>query len=197
MGLREDKKQRTRRHIAETAWALFADRGFDGVTVAQIADAALVAEATVFNYFAGKEDLFFDGLDQYGHELVAGVAARPPGESVVAAFRRLLTTPGGLLGQLEDGDPRALDRLRTVNRIIAGSPVLQARELVSLARIAEELAGQLGDDRFTARVVAHTLLGVHRALVLLVRESVLAGEVPPVAEYAAKAFDLIERGLDG
>jgi AcrR family transcriptional regulator len=207
MGLREEKKQRTRRVIADTAWTLFADRGFDRVTVAQVADAAHVCEATVFNYFDSKEDLFFDRLDQYGHDLVAAVADRPPEESVLAAFRRLLLAPRGLLGQLDSADPRALDRLRTVNRVIAGSPALQAREQVSLTRIGDALAELLvaatpgsTSERLTARVVAHTLIAVQRSLVLLVREAVLAGEGPPglgeqVARRGSDAFALLQRGL--
>ena len=207
MGLREEKKQRTREDIAETAWTLFADRGFDRVTVAQVADAARVSEATVFNYFPTKEDLFFHRLDQYGHDLVEAVADRGPGESVLAAFRNLLLAPRGLVGQLDSGDPRALERLRTVNRVIAGSAALQAREQVSVTRIAEALAERLvaatpgtAADRLTARVVAHTLMAVHRSLVLLVRGAVLAGDVPPglgaeVARRGADAFALLERGL--
>lgn len=207
MGLREEKKQRTRRQIADTAWTLFADRGFDRVTVAQVADAAGVSEATVFNYFDSKEDLFFDRLDQYGHDLVAAVAERGPDEGVVAAFRRLLLAPRGLVSQLGSGDRRAIERLRTVNRVIADSPALQAREQVSLTRIGEGLAERLVaatpgtmTDRLAARVVAHTLMAVQRSLVLLVREAVLAGDVPAdladqVARRGADAFTLLERGL--
>src|SRR4029450_4131795 len=118
MGLREQKKERTRQHIADTAWALIADHGFARVTVAEIARTAQVAEATVFNYFATKEDLFFFRLDELGERLVQGVLDRPAGESVTAAYRRMLLAQGGLVRQL-DGDPQALDRLRTVNRVVA------------------------------------------------------------------------------
>ena len=80
MGLRELKKEKTRQLIADTAWRLFADRGFDLVTVAEIAREAQVAEATVFNYFGSKEDLFYSRLDAFGARLTDAVAGRPPGE---------------------------------------------------------------------------------------------------------------------
>ena len=204
MGLREQKKVRTRQHIADTAWALIADNGFARVTVAEIARVAGVAEATVFNYFATKEDLFFFRLDERGKQLVQGVVDRPEGESVVAAYRRLLSAQGGLVQQLDDGDPHALDRLRTVNRVIAESPALQGREQISLTRTAELLAAALGgsdaEERLTARVVAHALVAVQRALVQQVREAVLADEIPPgladrLQRSAVDAFGILERGV--
>lgn len=206
MGLREQKKERTRRRIADTAWGLIADHGFARVTVAEIARAAEVSEATVFNYFATKEDLFFFRLDEYGETLVRGVVDRPAGESVPAAFRRLLLADGGLVGSLDSGDRQALDRLRTVNRVVAESPALQAREQVSLARTAELLAAALGGDtpeeRLTARVVAHALIAVQRALVLTVREAVLADEIPAglaarLERSTVEASTLLEHGFAG
>jgi AcrR family transcriptional regulator len=204
MGLREQKKERTRRHIADTAWALIADRGFGRVTVAEIARAAEVSEATVFNYFATKEDLFFFRLDEYGERLVRGVADRPAGEGVTAAFQRLLLTQGGLIEQLDSDDRHVLDRLRTVNLVVAESLVLQGREQISLTRTAELLAAALGgataEERLTARVVAHALIAVQRALVLQVREAVLANEIPAgladeLAQSAVNAFALLEQGF--
>ena len=204
MGLREQKKDRTRQHIADTAWALIADQGFGKVTVAGIARAAQVSEATVFNYFATKEDLFFFRLDEYGERLVRGVADRPPGEGVPAAFRRLLLSQGGLVEQLGNGDKQALDRLRTVNRVVSESPALQAREQLSLTRTADLLATALGgatpEGRLTARVVAHALIGAQRALILQVREAVLADEPPRdlaarLTRSANEAFTLLEQGF--
>jgi len=98
MGLRELKKEQTRQLIADTAQRLFAERGFDRVTVAEIAREAQVAEATVFNYFPTKEDLFYGRLEALGARLVDAVAARPAGQPALAAFRlALLAEDGGLL----------------------------------------------------------------------------------------------------
>src|SRR5437016_5548067 len=105
MGLRERKKQQTRQLIAETAWRLFADRGFEQVTVAEVARQAQVAVATVFNYFPAKEDLFYYRLEAFEDRLIDAVSTRAEGESVLAAFRRCLLDSGGLLAQVEAGDP--------------------------------------------------------------------------------------------
>ena len=77
MGLRERKKAETRRRIAEAAHRLFGERGFQAVTVVEVARAAEVAEATLFNYFPTKEDLFYSGLEAFGARLVAAVRERP------------------------------------------------------------------------------------------------------------------------
>jgi AcrR family transcriptional regulator len=205
MGLRERKKEQTRRLLADTAWRLFAERGFDAVTVAEIAREADVAEATVFNYFPTKEDLFFVRLQAFGSGLVDAVAERPAGEPVLAAFRRALLAGGGLLAQLDDGDAEALERLRTVNRVIAESASLRAREQQVIDgytdALAAVLAAESGTDTVRARVAANALMGVHRALIDHVRRAVLADEVPTglasdVRRLTKRAFALLERGFD-
>ena len=198
MGLRELKKQQTRQ--------LFADRGFDRVTVAEVARQAQVAEATVFNYFPTKEDLFYSRLEAFGAGLLEAVAAREPGEPALAAVRRYLLGSGGLLAQIAAGDAEALQRLRTVSRVIAASPSLLAREQQAIARstdaLAELLAAETGApaDDVTARVAANALLGVQRTLVDHVRRRVLADDQPErladdVRELGRRAFALLERGL--
>src|SRR3954470_17560038 len=130
-GLRERKKEQTRRLIAETARRLFAERGFDAVTVAEVARAADVAEKTVFNYFATKEDLFYSGMEAFEEQLLDAIRDRAPGETVLAAFRRfLLTGPQGVFALRDAGrDGRAAtERLRTITRVITDSPALLARE---------------------------------------------------------------------
>src|SRR2546429_6454657 len=89
MGLRECKKLRTRQEIADKAMQLFVARGFDHVTVAEVAAAAGVSEKTVFNYFPTKEDLFFDEVPARQAALLAAIRGRAPGESILAALRQL------------------------------------------------------------------------------------------------------------
>lgn len=206
MGLRELKKEQTRQLIADTAWRLFSSRGFDQVTVAEIAREAQVAEATVFNYFPSKEDLFYWPMEAFGERLVQTVAARPPGESAVAAFRRALLADGGLLAEAEGGAVQAAQRLRTVNRVIAGSPALRAREQQASNRTAEALAAVLAADGGAPEgdpiplVAANALLGAHRGLLEYARRRVLsgadlAGLADEVRQHTAAAFALLEDGL--
>src|SRR5207247_10568256 len=89
-GLRERKKQQTRQQIFGAASRLFEAKGFDQVSVAEIARAADVSEVTVFNYFPTKEDLFYGGMQFFEEELIESVRSRPKGEAVIRAFRRRL-----------------------------------------------------------------------------------------------------------
>jgi len=208
MGLRERKKAQTRQLIADTAWRLFADRGFERVTVAEVAREAQVAVATVFNYFPTKEDLFFFRLEAFGADLVEAVAGRAAGEPALAAFRRQLLGAGGLLAQVGAGDNQALERLRTMNRVIAASPALQAREQQAFAHTAAALADRLAADTgaapgdLDAQVAANALVGIQRALVDYTRRRVLADKRPSglaadVRALAERAFALLEDGLGG
>src|SRR5436309_12552886 len=89
-GLRERKKEQTRQAIADAALRLFARRGFEEVTVAEVGRAADVSEGTVFNYFPTKEDLLYRQMESFEAALVDAVRERPAGESVPAAFRRIV-----------------------------------------------------------------------------------------------------------
>src|ERR1700731_4927262 len=87
-GLRERRKQEARQAISGVAMAMFEARGFNGVTISQVAEAAGVAKMTVTNYFPRKEDLVFDRAETIVRSLADVVAGRAPGESVLAAVRR-------------------------------------------------------------------------------------------------------------
>lgn len=202
MGLRERKKEQTRLRITEAARRLFAERGFDGVTVAEIARVAEISEATVFNYFPTKEELFYSGLEAFGATLVAAVSHRPEGQSVLAAARSVMLGTEGLLDRIAAGDPEALDQARTTARIIAASPALRAREQQVLAGNADALAAALGpsDDDLVAHAVANALVGVHRALIDHARRRLLADDRPheiaaDLRVEGAQAFAMLEDGL--
>jgi AcrR family transcriptional regulator len=89
------KKARTRAHIRDVAQRMFADGGFDGVTIADVAREADVAVQTVFNHFATKEELFFDGRLPWVDAPAEAVRTRAPGVSPLTALRRHLVEGAG------------------------------------------------------------------------------------------------------
>jgi AcrR family transcriptional regulator len=206
-GLRERKKQQTRQLIAETARRLFAERGFEGVTVAEVARAAEVSEATVFNYFPTKEDLFYSGLEAFEEELLGAIRERDPGESVLAAFRDFLLRQRGVFDmKAAGGDEEATERVRTITRVITESPALLARERQVFARYSESLAALIAEETGAApddvvpHAVANALIGLHRALIDYVRDRTLAGArasqiARGVRAQAKLAFAQLEEGL--
>jgi AcrR family transcriptional regulator len=143
-GLRERKKQRTRELLAETARRLFAERGFERVTVAEIAREADVSEQTVFNYFPTKEDLVYWRLGSFEEELLSAVRDRPAGEPVLAAFGRFLLAQRGLLGRT---DPEAREHLVALTRMITESPALLARERQIFAGYTDSLAALIAAEQ--------------------------------------------------
>src|SRR5918911_1480825 len=97
IGLRERKKQRTRQLISQTARQLFSERGFENVSVAEVARAAEVSDATVFNYFASKEDLVFSGLEVFEAQLLGAIRDRASGQTILEAFESFVLEARGLL----------------------------------------------------------------------------------------------------
>jgi AcrR family transcriptional regulator len=203
LGLRERKKRQTRELIAETARLLFAERGFDGVTVAEIAREADVAEKTVFNYFPRKEDLFYFRLEAFEEELLSAIREREPGESVLAAFGRFVLQPRGLLAA-RDAD--AVERLAAITRVITDSPALLAREQQIFVGYTRSLATLLGEETKAEAgaiepwVVANALMGVHRALIDYTRRQISAGTRNPrlarqVRAQGKQALAGLEHGL--
>jgi AcrR family transcriptional regulator len=157
LGLRERKKREQRRQLAEVALRLFAERGFEAVTVADIAAAAGVSDKTVFNYFATKEDLVFDRREELESELVRAVCERAPGTSALEAVRRHAHTVAERMGALP------AERRSAFRKVVQGSPALHARMRQLSLRSEEELAQVLAEETGAAasdptpRVVASTL----------------------------------------
>ncbi|HEX6761579.1 MAG TPA: helix-turn-helix domain-containing protein [Gaiellaceae bacterium] len=195
MGLRETKKQNTRREIADQAMRLFAQRGFDRVTVAEVADAAGVSEKTVFNYYPTKEDLFYDEVPEREAAIAGAIRGRASGESVLAALRRL---------QIGECNRLCSPQFATFARIIEDSPALRAKELEVMARfvhaVASALESELAIDARDARIAAGLLVSVHRQFFRAAREQALAGRSGPGAVRALRddlerAYRLLEHGL--
>jgi AcrR family transcriptional regulator len=89
-GLRERKKARTRRVIADAAARLFAERGYEQVAVSDVAREAEVSEQTVYNYFETKEQLVTDLDQEFQDQLSALIRTRAPGTTPAAAIRELV-----------------------------------------------------------------------------------------------------------
>src|SRR4051794_19106708 len=142
-GLRERKKQQTRELLAETARRLFSERGFERVSVAEIAREADVSEKTVFNYFPTKEDLVYWRLETFEAELLETIRSREPGESLLAAFGRFVRAPRGMLAS---PDPGTRERLAALTRMIASSPSLLAREQQIFAGYTNSLAALIAAE---------------------------------------------------
>ncbi len=202
MGLRELKKAQTRENISHQATRLFLGRGFDRVTIAEVAAAAQVAKMTVTNYFPRKEDLALDLHEVFTASLAATVRGRAPGESALAALRRAflasVAAHDAVIGF--SGEPFA--------RMIVESPALVARlrefheerEDALAAVLAEETGA--GPDEMTPRFAAAQLGGAHRVLFNEALRRTLDGQsheeiAAALAEDGAAAFDLLEPALGG
>ncbi|MFL6130760.1 MAG: TetR/AcrR family transcriptional regulator [Mycobacteriales bacterium] len=201
-GLRERRKQRTRRLIGDTAWRLFAERGFERVTVADVARAAEVAEATVFNYFRTKEALVFQGMEAFEAALLEAIRDREPGETPVSALGGFLHGQAGRAAL----DPATGDVIATTARMVAASPALRVREGEILDGHAQALARLLALDTGTTPddpeplAAAHALIGVHRTILQSTRQAALAGLrgdalARRIQDDIARALAVVARGL--
>lgn len=203
MGLRERKKLQTALRIYRTAVELFIEKGFDAVSVQEVADASEVSKMTVFNYFGTKEDLVFKPMEEHFSDPARAVRERAPGESAVEAVRRQF------LEMVERREPsiglHSEPFARRIRTVIMATPVLRERAYLSSEKGARELADLLTEetgDRTLALIAAATLTAARQALVEEHHLRIDAGEsVDEVAadagERAEKAFALVEQGLGG
>lgn len=201
LSLRERKKIQTRRRLLSEATKLFTERGFDQVSVAEIAEAADVSKMTVFNYFDSKEHLVFAPMEEHIGDVARVVRDREPGESAVAAVRRqFLTALGNRDASVGMSDsPVALGILRLIQQ----TPSLLTRAHAFFVRSFDQLTDVLveeGEEPAMACIVTSQLIGTRNALITENHRRLLAGE--SVEEIAADAvvtagrgFDLLEKGL--
>jgi AcrR family transcriptional regulator len=142
VGLRERKKQRTRRALIEAALRLFDEKGYTETTLAEIAAEAEVSTRTFFSYFAGKEDLVFYDAQERLDRGVALLAGRRPGEPPTALLRRLVDASFEWAAQ--DGE-LTFEEAQLRTRLVMTEPALQGRALLLLFDSQLKLARALRD----------------------------------------------------
>jgi AcrR family transcriptional regulator len=139
--LRSKSRERLRAEVAEVAFSVFAERGFDQVTATEVAAAAGISRASFFRYFESKEDAVFVAQEEMGANVAAALRERPAGEDAWVALRRALDAA---VATYQRSPEAALARLR----LIRCTPDLRAHQLERLAQwkeaIGAALAARLG-----------------------------------------------------
>lgn len=201
MGLRERKAARTREEISRVAIGLFCARGFDAVTMTEIAEAAEVGRATLFAYFPAKEALVLSRVQD--DDPCRVFSERAPGVSLAGALRAHYRELAAQFGQF---GPREVEGTKRIMELILSTPALAAGLHRMFDRQRDELAGLLaaGDTRgtsgFTAQVVAAQTIGVVLAVKSRIYERFAGGgpaRAPSgcLADEIDMAFGLLEAGI--
>ncbi|MGR3938662.1 TetR/AcrR family transcriptional regulator [Streptomyces sp. BRA346] len=194
-GLRERKKRQTRQHISDVATGLFMERGFEAVTIAEIAEAAEVSVNTVYNYFPTKEDLFVDREEEVVDRPSRLVRERAAGQSaaraIVEQLRRDIRERHAYVGLTE-----GYDRFR---QVMTESPTLMARLFTIQGKAVNRLGVTLREETAAApedptpEFVAHQLVGLQNAVQrCIMRGLAEGGGVDEVAEDALRKVDVME-----
>jgi len=192
--------------LSETATALFLRDGFDNVSIADVAAAAEVAKATVFNYFPNKEDLVLYQIRDHADEPAEVVRSLSPDESPIGALRRSflagLAARDAKTGLADD------DKLIAFYTMVMSTPSLKLRLLElwmrSESTLTDALADVLGEpaDAILAGALASQIIAVQRTLVVRNLQRVIEGErtaelYPVCVAEAEQVFSLLERCLPG
>ncbi|MDP9950970.1 AcrR family transcriptional regulator [Streptomyces sp. DSM 41269] len=198
VGLRERKKQLTYQAVSDAAIALFLERGFDKVSVAEVAAAADISKPTLFRYFPAKEDLVLHRFADHEDESARVVAARPAGESPLDALHR------HFLDGLDRRDPVTglcdAPEVLAFMRLLYGTPALVARMYAYQGRSEAALADALGGG-LPERLAAGQIVAVLRILALDNWRRIDAGESADevrvgAARAADAAFAQLRTGLE-
>ncbi|KQS60682.1 hypothetical protein ASG36_07290 [Geodermatophilus sp. Leaf369] len=202
---RARKKALTRTEIRDAAHLLFAERGFDAVTIADVAERADVAVQTVFNHFATKEDLFFADRTPWVDRPAQAVRERPDGVGPVAALRRFLTAE-------INSYPGMVTRLarRRYLEVLSASADLRIAEM-RLYRLAERTlaravleawgspVGESPRFQLSADLVAGQFLSAARVLIVAQRRLILDEQADvtdaDIAATTTAVFDSLAAGL--
>ncbi|MFD5629660.1 TetR family transcriptional regulator [Streptomyces sp. NPDC127072] len=198
-GLRERKRQRMYEAVSDIAIGLFLEKGFDSVSVAEVAAAAEISKPTLFRYFPAKEDLVLYRFADHETEAARVVAGRPQAQSVTDALLE------HFLDGLHRNDPvtglNDHPNVLAFHRLLYGTPSLAARAYAYVERSEAALAEALGGG-LDARLAAGQITAVQRVLALenwrRIAEGERAAEVRLDAEAAARrAFAGLAAGFGG
>ncbi|RKE64951.1 TetR/AcrR family transcriptional regulator [Microbacterium sp. AG238] len=151
VGRRERKKAATRKRISDVATAMFLERGFDDVSIREIADAADVSPTTVFAHFSQKEALVFDEDDEQRERLVAAVRDRAAGASIATAIREYYEREIRA-GAAEHGDDVARRFMDFLNATPALRDYAARMWLRHEDALADAVAAELGEERPDAHI---------------------------------------------
>ncbi|MEU5542222.1 TetR/AcrR family transcriptional regulator [Streptomyces sioyaensis] len=195
-GLRERKKRQTRQYISDVATGLFLERGFDAVTIAEIAGAAEVSVNTVYNYFPAKEDLFFDRSKGVADRLSRFVRGRAAGESAAVAVLRELRE------EVEAVSPRVglIEGYERFMRVVHDAPTLKARLWYLQQEVHDNLEVTLREETGAPAgdplpgLMAGQINWVHQSLMHWIAQAMLAGRKP--AEASREALVLLDEMAD-
>ncbi|WP_406217466.1 TetR family transcriptional regulator [Streptomyces canus] len=195
LGLRQRKKQRMYETLSEIAIRLFLEKGFDAVSVAEIAAAAEISKPTLFRYFPAKEDLVLHRIAD--HEDEAARVVVESDEAPLVALRR------HFLEGLERDDPvtglNDHPQVLAFHSLLYGTPSLVARAHGHLERQEAALAEVLGGD-LDARLAAGQIIAVRRILAMENWRRIAEGETVEgvrgdAVAAAARAFKVLADGL--
>jgi AcrR family transcriptional regulator len=193
VGLRELKKTRTRRVIADAAARLFAERGYEQVAVSDVAREAEVSEQTVYNYFQTKEQLVTDLHQHFQEELDRLIRTRAPGTSPAAAIR-------GLVLDTVEGIRRVpAEQWRgELGYLAAISPTVHRLLLEMSDRQADTIAAAISQTSTTTHEIARlqgiALAGVFQIIITEAGQRTLDGQ--PQGQIADELHPAIEAVLN-
>lgn len=192
-GLRQRKKAQTRQRIVDAALGLFAQHGFDSVTVEAIANEAEIAPRTFFHYFPTKEDVVLADYAERLDRLINAVADRPEDEDPWAALRAAFVEVGSDYQQQQQQLIRRFE-------IIARSPSVHARSLQLQAEWEEALAATLAKRQgvdlahdLSSRLMAASALAAMRSSL---RHWQVSGHNVAHIELLQACFDQLGAGLE-
>ena len=195
--LRERKRDRTRRALIDAAVDLFERRGYEGTTIAEIAEAADIGTRTFFSYFASKEELLFPESDARVRATVVAIAERKPQDRPADVLLRALQEVGAADGKPDD----MVDRIAAVRlRLIRTVPAVRGRALQIQLDAQREIAGHLQrafpaelDEVSAAALVGAFIGAISAALQVLLDDPATSADPDQLRRQLRHATDIALR----